>query len=78
MDKNAQEQRASVLATCCVRIGPKDCSPQLHNYNLKIRYSLERLLLLLFYIRCDRVLTEGTDGLTRKALSLVQQIMSSK
>ena len=64
MVKNAQEQTASVLASCCVRIGPKDCSLQLHNYNPKIRYSLERLL---FYIRCDHVLTERTDGLTEQA-----------
>jgi hypothetical protein len=56
----------------CVRIGPKDCSLQLHDYNPKSSTRVRKGWDDSFYIRCDRVLlvdsrSRQTDRLTEQA-----------
>lgn len=59
MHKNVQLQRDTVWASFCVRIGPKDCSLQLHDYNLNKEATNRFKNVVAIYFRYVRVHTEG-------------------
>ncbi len=66
MDKSAQKQKATVLASCLRSHRSERLQSTVARLQSKIRYSLERLHV---EIRCERRLTEQTDGLMEQSLA---------